>query len=219
MYAVWLTLLQLAHSVLGTGPKSLPQILIHTAKPFPIFGSTSSWTPPLWIAVNDQIRGGASTSSLTISTLDNSALFTGHLDTSKLGGAGFASYRTSETTSPPKRWDLTPFSGLKLITREGDGKRYSLNLITTPPTNRPDGRIQSRVEYKFSFVASEERIEHFAKWEDFKIYYRGRELKDDDARAVPLDVSHILAFDIMCQSYFDEQKGHFRVVVESVHAV
>jgi hypothetical protein len=68
------------------------------------------WCPADWHPQNDSLRGGSSTSALTVVPHCNSAIFSGILDSKTLGGAGFASVRTTGE----QRWDWRGYDGLEL---------------------------------------------------------------------------------------------------------
>lgn len=90
----------------------------------PLFGNHLPWntTSVTWIPVDDRVRGGSSQSHFTIVN-DTSFLarFSGELDTSTLGGAGFAS-RTTEWTDRDHTLNLGDFDGLLLDVVSADEK-------------------------------------------------------------------------------------------------
>lgn len=180
----------------------------------PLFGGQRAWNKDEWTSNDDRVRGGSSRSSLTIApTLDRVA-FEGVLDTSTLGGAGFASQRTISTS---KLWDLSAFDGLELVLGRGDGKRYTLNLKNEMPEKREDGRDKSTLEYAFSFnaPATTEKYGVFVPWNSFEPYYRGRKQKN----AKSLDTSSIRRFSIMIRSFFDKQEGEFSLRIFAILAI
>jgi hypothetical protein len=56
--------------------------------------------------------------------------FHGNLDIKTLGGAGFASQRT---TGEDRCWDLSAFAGIVLDIAEADGKSFLFPYIMPPP--------------------------------------------------------------------------------------
>lgn len=137
---------------------------------------------------DDRVRGGSSTSHLTVLSPER-ARFHGNLDTSTLGGAGFASQHTLDGAFTP--WDLSDFEGLLVSSTKADGRRYVIALKDENPGKRPDGREKSSLSWEADFVVGKEDV--VFKWEDFKPTYRGREQDDAD----PLDLSKISRVTIM----------------------
>ncbi|GAA5947821.1 hypothetical protein JCM3765_001099 [Sporobolomyces pararoseus] len=138
-----------------------------------LYGAQKPW--PDFHAVNDTIRGGKSSSSFTVSSDSNFATFSGLLDITALGGAGFASQATTFETT---RLSLPPatFSGLSLSlslpthsfdnsrldeeekvesSKPSNPTRFVLILKNTKPPTRPDGRRESVVSYEFEFDVEE----------------------------------------------------------------
>ncbi|KAG9301160.1 hypothetical protein G9A89_012543 [Geosiphon pyriformis] len=182
-------------------------------KPLYLFGGKAGWTDEDFNAVDDRVRGGNSTSFLQV-TENNTARFYGFLDTTTLGGAGFASQRTTFTSHT---WDLCLYTGLTITTRKSDGKTYALNLYTSDRTTRPDGRLESGVEYKYLFTAPADDEEHtfYAKWDEFIPYYRGR----PDQKGKKINPGNIKAFSLMLASLFGKQKGDFSIEFVSIVAI
>ncbi|GAA6009488.1 hypothetical protein JCM10207_003800 [Rhodosporidiobolus poonsookiae] len=126
-----------------------------------IFGGSKPW--PTFTAVDDSIRGGKSTSHWEVGS-DNIAKFSGNLDITALGGAGFAS--RSSTFSPRLSFSPSRTAGLLLTfvpptlptpsTRDmlsvlppHTPHRYTLNLKNDEPPHRPDGRRESVTVYEW----------------------------------------------------------------------
>jgi len=65
------------------------------------------------------VRGGASQSYLDCTPTGSTAHFHGTLDIDTLGGAGFASQRT---TGDEREWDLSSFEGIEIDVVDGDCK-------------------------------------------------------------------------------------------------
>lgn len=150
-----------------------------------------SWDDSLWTATDDRVRGGSSISHLTIHNSSSEspefARFNGNLDTSTLGGAGFASQRTKGELD----LNLSDAIGLRISVRKSDGKRYLLTLKDEIPGRRDDGREMSGVTWEAEFTADASKeaqtSEVFLPWKAFKATYRGRP-KDD---AKPLNLKSI----------------------------
>ncbi|PYH48655.1 CIA30 family protein, partial [Aspergillus saccharolyticus JOP 1030-1] len=168
------------------------------------------WTPSDWTASDDRVRGGASHSYLT-PTPYNTARFHGTLDITTLGGAGFASQRTTTTT---REWDLSAFAGLEVHVPRADQKRYTLTLKDEIPPTRPDGREQSSVSWEVDFTVPEAGARLRFAWEEFRPTYRGREVERE--KVAPLDLERVRRVGIMVRSFFGEQAGAFEMVVESI---
>lgn len=180
-------------------------------KSLPLFGPPRAWRQSDFTSSDDRVRGGSSQSYLTPSATLTTARFHGVLDTTTLGGAGFASQRTVTTSVV---WDLSAYDGLEINVARGDGKRYTLNLKTVIPEKMQDGRDASTVEYAYSFVAPTSSVKMFATWDEFKPFYRGKP-RDN---AEPLDTSRILRWSIMMRSFFETQSGPFSLTLRSIRA-
>ena len=187
------------------GPTYPPLLNPHPYPQFPILiRQRSPFTPPPWITTDDRLRGGSSRSSLT-ALPHNAARFAGHLDTTTLGGAGFASQFSpgsnekreelssdSQTGDP---WDLLPYAGLEITLGDGgDGKKYTLVLKdATPPPGGSEGvdENQASVSFEADFVAGNGVGSVWLPWGEFKATYRGKpveggQLKREDVRRVGL---------------------------------
>lgn len=81
------------------------------------------WNPLDWTSSDDRVRGGSSYSELSCSPVSPIAEFRGNLDIKTLGGAGFASQRT---TGEDRSWDLSFYDGLELGIAASDDKQYTL---------------------------------------------------------------------------------------------
>lgn len=181
-----------------------------------LFGGDEGWKTSDWTASDDRVRGGKSQSYLD--TTGSSAHFHGTLDIKTLGGAGFASQRT---TSEDKTWDLSSYDGIKLDLGKSDGKRYTFILKDELlPKNPGNGREQATTSYEYDFNLSEnsalaESSFTLVKWDQFTPTYRGKEKKD----APKLDKKNIKRFSIMMRSFFGDQEGEFSLVIKSIKAV
>ncbi|GAM37095.1 6-phosphogluconate dehydrogenase family protein [Talaromyces pinophilus] len=124
-----------------------------------LFGGEAPWSKQDWTTCDDRVRGGSSTSQISIraSTVDHpskptyssSAFFQGHLDINSLGGAGFASQRNTTNTL---NWHLEGYDGLEFVVGKSDGKRYSFVLKDEMLPKRPDGREQSSLNWEYEFA-------------------------------------------------------------------
>lgn len=195
---------------------------------------TRGWNAQAWTSQDDRVRGGKSQSYLECGSGRGAlAVFHGNLDIATLGGAGFASQRTtadgSESSGAP--WDLSRGGGVLLRLGRGDGKRYTLTLKDEEASRRPDGREQSTVSWEYDFVGrNEEGGESYIPWADFKPTYRGKAKPD----AKPLDLKSVKRVGIMMRrwvsldmhtclgmtdhenSFFGEQEGPFRLEIKSI---
>lgn len=133
----------------------------------------------------------------SVSTPGPQAEFSGHLDITALGGAGFASQRTVDDITP---WDVSAYDALVLDVARADGKKYTLTLKDEVLPRRPDGRDQSTVSWEYDFVvppasdadagASCRIVIPFGAFEPT---YRGRPKPD----AEPLDLSSVKRMSFM----------------------
>lgn len=132
-------------------------------------------------------------------------MFTGHLDIDTLGGAGFASQRTSSDDRP---WDFSQFEGLQIIidASQTDDKMYTFILKDELLPPDPDtGRERSTVSWEYDFGAKDISLTEAQPglkavtipWKAFKPTYRGR-AKDD---AKPLVKTNIRRMSIMIRRY------------------
>lgn len=178
-----------------------------------------AWSSSDWTSSDDRVRNGSSQSYLIIASDYTTANFSGVLDTKTLGGAGFASQRT---TGENKTWDVSAYDGIELDVVKGDGKRYTFTIKNEllPPSG--DGREQSTISWEFDFVVGGENAtvkgnneKVFIAWQELKPMYRGREKPDAD----PLDLKSVRRFSLMMRSFFAQQEGQFELVVSSISAV
>jgi len=175
-----------------------------------LFGGDKPWSCDDWTSSDDRVRGGSSTSNLVCDPSLTNAEFYGNLDTKTLGGAGFASQRT---TGEDKEWDLSDYEGIIIAIKKSDMKRYTLILKDDLLPKSPNGREQSTVSWEYDFGGADSK-KVFIKWDEFKPTYRGREKKD----AKPLDLKHVKRFSLMMRSFFDTQNGDFSLTVTSISA-
>lgn len=133
------------------------------------------WRSDDFTAVDDRVRGGTSHSHTAIVQYPPQSrgelVFSGFLDTTTLGGAGFASQ--ASTTPLPITLAKTDYSGLRLVIRRepnwsepspsppdgsvpGGGKgpvtSFVFEIKTEEPKRRPDGRRESVVVWEWSFT-------------------------------------------------------------------
>ncbi|KAI9722354.1 MAG: hypothetical protein M1812_001826 [Candelaria pacifica] len=183
-----------------------------------LFGGGNSWSSGDWTASDDRVRGGKSQSYLDCSPNEPTAKFHGNLDIKTLGGAGFASQRT---TGEERSWDLSAYDGIELDLVKADEKQYTLILKDELlPPNPDNGREQSTISYEYDFrfgasSAKDKSTKLFVPWSDFKATYRGREQED----APSLERSTIKRFSLMMRSFFGDQEGHFSLYITSISAV
>ncbi|KAF2223028.1 NADH:ubiquinone oxidoreductase intermediate-associated protein 30, partial [Elsinoe ampelina] len=176
------------------------------------------WKASDWTASDDRVRGGKSESYFE--TDGSSGRFFGDLDIDTLGGAGFASQRTTDDT---RTWNLSNFDGIRVNVDKADaGKKYTLILKDSLlPKNADNGREQATTSYEYDFTTpSPSTIDHSSSttilipWSKFKATYRGRE--QDDAK--PLETSSIKRISIMMRSFFGTQKGPFSITIRTISA-
>lgn len=179
---------------------------------FFLFGGNKPWTPLDWTTSDDRVRGGSSISHLDCTPSSPIAIFNGNLDIKTLGGAGFASQRT---TGENRSWDLSKYDGIKLNIEKSDGKVYTLILKDKLLPQNRNGREQSTVSFEYDFKtagAQSRGGKVFVAWNEFKPTYRGREKKD----AEPLDLKKVKRFSIMMRSFFGTQEGDFALSIISI---
>lgn len=116
------------------------------------------------------------------------ARFHGCLDTTALGGAGFASQHSAGTPA----WDLADYEGLVVSVGAGDGRRYALTLKDELPPRRPDGREPAAVSWEAAWVADGPAAVRL-RWSDFGATYRGRPAPD----APPLRLADVKRVGLM----------------------
>lgn len=127
----------------------------------------------------------------------------GNLDIDTLGGAGFASQRTTGS----RRWDLSAYDGMELDVAESDEKLYTLILKDELLPDRPDGRERSSLSWQadLRFVGSGKVV---VRWKEFRPTYRGKEVDDAD----PLDLKSIKRLGIMMRRYDIIQNIIFKLI-------
>jgi len=183
-----------------------------------LFGGEKNWEASDWTASDDRVRGGKSQSYLEIT--DKIGRFNGTLDIQTLGGAGFASQRT---TGEDREWDLSEYAGIQISIAKGDKKRYTLTLKDELlPANENNGREQASISYECDFELPPQTIPGdttdrlvFIPWSSLNATYRGR-LKPD---AKPIDLAHVKRFSLMMRSFFGTQEGDFSLSIRSISAL
>ncbi|KFH44105.1 hypothetical protein ACRE_051000 [Hapsidospora chrysogenum ATCC 11550] len=163
------------------------------------------WDPKAWETINDSLRGGSSTSYLSAIDADPSAVyFHGHLDTTTLGGAGFASQQHTCDS-----WDLSAHDGLLLelgaLPAGADDhgcKRYTVTLKNQVTPRGENGRSRSTLTWQaeFEHPPGAAPSEVWLPWESFKPTYRGRPVDGAPAAAAaaaPLDLHDVKRVGIM----------------------
>ncbi|KAJ3347749.1 hypothetical protein HDU83_001857 [Entophlyctis luteolus] len=171
------------------------------------------WDLASWEPVTDRVRGGRSTAAARVDSRTGCLVFAGTLDTSALGGAGFASVRRRRPL------DLSAFRGLAVRVARAAAppapRVYALNLVdevNEGTHDRGDGRRASSIEFKFSFDAPVDGGIVQASFDDFVPYYRGKPVENGPR----IDTRKIVAISLMIQSYFDKQQGDYELVLESI---
>lgn len=189
------------------------------------------WKLESWRRVDDSVRGGASISNLVEISVDSYDLvvFQGHLDTTVLGGAGFASQKFS--FSPPLHLHGSgAHAGLKLSVLsknrpEDVPSRFVITLKTEPPPPPSQPKPRSQLTYEATFAAPSAKNESskftsvFLPYDSFVPTFRGRAVPRDSPRWKPLDPSRVYELGIMCRSEFGKQQGDFDLSIERIEAV
>lgn len=196
-----------------------PESLLTRQQPTP--PKNRPWNASQFTASDDRVRGGASQSYLTTAgdsgdSGASRAEFSGTLDITALGGAGFASQRTEDGFAG---WDLSAYDTMLLDVARADAKNYTVTLKDEVLPRGPDGRDQSTVSWEYDFVVAADAAAADAgchlvaiPFSDFRPTYRGRPKTDAD----PLDLKNIKRFSFMMRSFFGEQQGNFSIVFNSV---
>ncbi|RMZ02343.1 hypothetical protein D0860_07261 [Hortaea werneckii] len=188
-------------------------------KSLTLFGGNEEWSSDDWTDSDDRVRGGKSQSYLDT---DDKAIgrFHGNLDIKTLGGAGFASQRT---TGDERKWNLSQYAGIELQVSKGDKKRYTFILKDELlPINPENGREQATISYETDFelppqtVPGETRDRYvFIPFKSLNPTYRGKLQKD----APPLDTSNVKRMSIMMRSFFGAQEGDFSLSIRAITAL
>lgn len=125
------------------------------------------------------------------------AEFSGNLDITALGGAGFASQRTGDGAPG---WDLSGYDALVLDVARADARKYTLTLKDEVLPRRPDGRDQSTVSWEYDFVVKgaaagggDGSTRVVIPFGEFQPTYRGKPRPD----AEPLDLKNVKRFSFM----------------------
>ncbi|KAI9819856.1 MAG: hypothetical protein M1827_006425 [Pycnora praestabilis] len=182
-----------------------------------LLGGDRPWNSSDWVASDDRVRGGKSQSYFDCSPSQPSARFHGNLDIKALGGAGFASQRT---TGEDRSWDLSNYDGLQLDIEQADDKQYTLTLKDDLlPPNPENGREQSTISYEYDFRVQSQTKERkstilFIPWDQLKATYRGREKKD----AAAPKLKDIKRISLLMRSFFGSQEGPFSLSLISISA-
>ena len=136
------------------------------------------WRSDDFVAVDDRVRGGTSHSHTAIVQYPpisrGELVFSGFLDTTTLGGAGFASQASN--TAFPVALNKDEFGGIRLVVRKqpdweepsppsdgtipGGGKgpvtSFVFEIKTEEPKRRPDGRRESVIVWEWSFTVPQD---------------------------------------------------------------
>ncbi|KAL1852076.1 hypothetical protein Daus18300_012288 [Diaporthe australafricana] len=187
-----------------------------------LFGGNRPWDASQFTASDDRVRGGKSQSYLTVlpSPSSSQAEFSGTLDITALGGAGFASQRTADGEPG---WDLSGYDALVLDVARADARKYTLTLKDEVLPRRPDGRDQSTVSWEYDFVVEAGKgaagsgsgsTRVVIPFGEFQPTYRGKPRPD----AEPLDLKNVKRLSFMMRSFFAKQEGDFSIVFNSVAA-
>ena len=132
--------------------------------------------------MDDRVRGGSSVSYFE-AVPNNGALFSGNLDTTTLGGAGFASQFSQDLGDG---WDLSGYTGILLNYDKGDGKTYTIVIKDEPrEEQRQDGREKAGLSWEVHFEGKENGGQVSFNWDDFTPVYRGKE--QDNVRKIKID--------------------------------
>ncbi|EMD00992.1 hypothetical protein BAUCODRAFT_20966 [Baudoinia panamericana UAMH 10762] len=183
-----------------------------------LFGGAKKWNADEWCASDDRVRGGKSQSYLDC--FDQFATFRGTLDIKTLGGAGFASQRT---TAEDKVWNLDDYVAIKLAVKKGDKKRYTLILKDELLERNPEnGREQSTISYECDFELPPEDVPGetgdrtiVIPFKSLTATYRGKPKPD----AQPLDLTKVKRFSLMNRSFFGSQSGDFSLSISAISAI
>ncbi|KAF2833214.1 CIA30-domain-containing protein [Ophiobolus disseminans] len=180
-------------------------------KPLMLFGGSKGWHASDWTSSDDRVRGGSSQSYLTPSKSGSEARFHGTLDIKALGGAGFASQRT---TGEDRTWDLSAYSGIHLDLGNSDGMRYTFLIKDEILPVDEGGREQSTISYEYDFTdAGAEGL--YVPWSSLKPTYRGKEKYN----AKKVNLKNVKRFSIMSRSFFGDQEGDFSLTIKTIKAV
>ncbi|KAI3401514.1 hypothetical protein diail_10948 [Diaporthe ilicicola] len=195
-----------------------------------LFGGDKPWDASQFTASDDRVRGGKSQSHLTVvpASSGSQAEFSGNLDITALGGAGFASQRTADGVPV---WDVSGYDVLVLDVAKADARKYTLTLKDEVLPRRPDGRDQSTVSWEYDFVVGAEKGAAAAAaaadggdgstagstrivvpFGEFQPTYRGKPRQD----AEPLDLKNVKRISFMIRSFFGDQEGDFSITFNSV---
>ncbi|KAK3725165.1 hypothetical protein LTR37_000676 [Vermiconidia calcicola] len=155
-----------------------------------LFGGDEGWDAEDWTASDDRSY---------LEYKEDTARFYGTLDIKTLGGAGFASQRT---TGDERKWDLSEYAGIRLTIAEE--KRYTFILKDTlQPPNVETAREQATISWECDFELppqdeEKEATNHslFIPWDSLVPTYRGKVKKDAES----LDLKRIKRMSIMMRS-------------------
>lgn len=90
---------------------------------------------------------------------------------------------------------------------------FNLNLKSTKPHYRADGRKMSSIVYESDFKVNKQRKSIYINWSDFKPYYRGKLVEN----APKLNTEHVTELSIMYRSKFKSNlDGKFNLKVYSL---
>ncbi|KAK3945529.1 complex I intermediate-associated protein 30-domain-containing protein [Diplogelasinospora grovesii] len=220
-------------------PEEEEKTLVQPGESNIMFGlGEAYWWPPWnekeWTSSDDTIRGGGSHSTLEIEhhfinpnpnptvhrphKTPRVGIFSGVLDHTTLGGAGFASQRTVDEHPG---FNLDGYDAIMVDVPASDGKRYTLVLKDDTVLDDDDGPEQSKstISWEHDFQASQSESKSgsgrfLLRLDEFRPFYRGKPRPD----APPLDKKNIRRVHIMIRSFFGKQQGKFSLSVLSIQA-
>ncbi|KAI9050786.1 hypothetical protein LZ554_004905 [Drepanopeziza brunnea f. sp. 'monogermtubi'] len=196
------------------------------------------WNASSWVASDDRLRpGGVSTSRLAVlapganaknaiaNPFDEPIIrFSGTLNSTALGGAGFASQRTVDD------WpgvDLCAYDGLAIQVPYSDGKMYTLTLRdgAVGPADEEAGFVNWEWNFRVEATgtgaaaaggAGKGYAETSVRFGDLVPTFRGRVVNETE----PLDLANIRRVSIMIRSFFGvaEQEGDYELRIKSIFA-
>jgi len=88
---------------------------------------------------------------------------------------------------------VSGYDGLLLDVAKSDGKQYTVTLKDELLPRSANGREQSTISWEYDFKPKSGGEKVFAKWDDFKATYRGREKPD----AKPLELKKVKRISLM----------------------
>ncbi|KAI8616822.1 complex I intermediate-associated protein 30-domain-containing protein [Chytriomyces sp. MP71] len=199
---------------LGTFRVTLDSVSLARSDRLALFGAGASWRPGSWRVVDDRVQVGRSVGEIGFVEKGRVLKFTGVLKFRENDGnpsekRAYASIVSDRRLSPQKSasaplWNLSAYSQITVSIAKGDGKWYSLNLLTTTdPTT----------QHRFHFQTKDGSAStHTVQFSDLVPTRQGKRVSNVHS----FDPTTVAAISLKCSSLFGKHNGAFALLVSGI---